>query len=133
MAPLPDHSRLTPPTVAVGTALAGGPPHGSQRAELPHWAPASGIDVEASFGVGMQDMGRWEPLRRQATHALPGEAMALAAPPERRTPETHHLQPESAYRSAVAGHCVVAQVPAHHAAKPAPLCGRMVQCRRRSS
>ena len=29
-------------TVAVGTALAGGPPHRSQRAELPHWAPASG-------------------------------------------------------------------------------------------
>ena len=28
--------------VAVGTALAGGPPHRSQRAELPHWAPASG-------------------------------------------------------------------------------------------
>jgi hypothetical protein len=26
--------------VAVGTALAGGPPHRSQRAGLPHWAPA---------------------------------------------------------------------------------------------
>ena len=30
------------PFVAVGTALAGGPPHRSQRAELPHWAPALG-------------------------------------------------------------------------------------------
>ena len=30
------------PTVAVGTALSGGPPHRSQRAELPHWAPRSG-------------------------------------------------------------------------------------------
>ena len=28
--------------VAVGTALSGGPPHRSQRAELPHWAPRSG-------------------------------------------------------------------------------------------
>jgi len=28
--------------VAVGTALAGGPPHRSQRAGLPHWAPTSG-------------------------------------------------------------------------------------------
>ena len=28
--------------VAVGTALTGGPPHRSQRAGLPHWAPASG-------------------------------------------------------------------------------------------
>ena len=30
------------PVVAVGTALSGGPPHRSQRAELPHWAPRSG-------------------------------------------------------------------------------------------
>ena len=28
--------------VAVGTALAGGPPRRSQRAELPHWAPTMG-------------------------------------------------------------------------------------------
>ena len=32
-------------TVAVGTALAGHPPHGSQRAELPHWALTSGVDA----------------------------------------------------------------------------------------
>src|SRR5215471_17261255 len=31
----------TPP-VAVGTALTGGPPHRSQRAGLPHWAPTLG-------------------------------------------------------------------------------------------
>jgi hypothetical protein len=34
-------------SVAVGTALrrkgAGRPPHGSQRAELPHWAPTLGL------------------------------------------------------------------------------------------
>ena len=29
--------------VAVGTALAGGPPHRSQRAGLPHWAPTLGV------------------------------------------------------------------------------------------
>src|SRR5205809_13256 len=28
--------------IAVGTALAGGPPHRSQRALLTHWAPALG-------------------------------------------------------------------------------------------
>src|SRR6187397_2600605 len=33
--------------VAVGTALEGGPPHRSQRAGLPHWAPASGSDGQA--------------------------------------------------------------------------------------
>ena len=29
--------------IAVGTALAGGPPRRSQRAGLPHWAPAMSI------------------------------------------------------------------------------------------
>lgn len=32
--------------IAVGTAVAGGPPHRSQRAGLPHWAPALGSGVE---------------------------------------------------------------------------------------
>jgi hypothetical protein len=45
------------PSVAVGTALAGGPPHRSQRAELPHWAPASGTNVEARVGEGMHRAG----------------------------------------------------------------------------
>jgi len=43
--------------IAVGTALAGGPPHRSQRAGLPHWAPALGGGGEAHFGVGMLDPG----------------------------------------------------------------------------
>jgi len=44
--------------IAVGTALAGGPPHRSQRAGLPHWAPASGTSVEAHLRIGMPDTGR---------------------------------------------------------------------------
>ncbi len=31
--------------VAVGMALTDHPPHRSQRAELPHWAPASGTNA----------------------------------------------------------------------------------------
>ena len=38
------------PRIAVGTALTSGPPRRSQRAELPHWAPASGSGVEAHGG-----------------------------------------------------------------------------------
>jgi DNA replication protein DnaC len=45
--------------IAVGTALADGPPHRSQRAGLPHWAPASGSGVEAHAGEGMPGTGRW--------------------------------------------------------------------------
>ena len=40
-------------TVAVGTPVARRPPRRSQRAELPHWAPTSGGDAQALFGIGM--------------------------------------------------------------------------------
>src|SRR5579859_887267 len=52
--------RLINERVAVGTALAGGPPRRSQRAELPHWAPTlgawrrsapAGMDVRSGSGV----------------------------------------------------------------------------------
>ena len=69
--------------MAVGTALSGGPPHRSQRAELPHWAPASGTNVEAHLGIGVQDASRGKPSSGEALHPLPGEAVALAAAPER--------------------------------------------------
>ena len=45
--------------IAVGTTLTGGPPHRSQRAELPHWAPASGAGVESHLGKRMLRMGGW--------------------------------------------------------------------------
>jgi transketolase len=45
--------------VAVGTALTGGPPHRSQRAGLPHWAPTSGVGVKAHTGPGMRDADGW--------------------------------------------------------------------------
>jgi hypothetical protein len=41
--------------VAVGTALSGGPPRGSQRARLTHWALALDSGVEASVWPGVQD------------------------------------------------------------------------------
>ncbi|HWR47852.1 MAG TPA: hypothetical protein VN327_09630 [Pseudonocardiaceae bacterium] len=49
----------SPLGIAVGTALAGGPPRRSQRAELPHWAPASGTGVKARFGEGVHHAGGW--------------------------------------------------------------------------
>ena len=38
-----DSLNLVISKVAVGTTLSCGPPHRSQRAELPHWAPTSGV------------------------------------------------------------------------------------------
>jgi hypothetical protein len=37
--------------VAVGTAIAGGPPRRSQRAGLPHWAPVMGIWRRTALGA----------------------------------------------------------------------------------
>jgi hypothetical protein len=51
--PVPSTWRAT--RIAVGTALADGPPHRSQRAGLPHWAPALGAGVEAHLRIGMHD------------------------------------------------------------------------------
>jgi hypothetical protein len=48
-----------PLLIAVGTAVAGGPPRRSQRAELPHWAPALGSGVEPRVGEWMPQAGGW--------------------------------------------------------------------------
>ena len=43
--------------ITVGTALAGGPPCRSQRAGLPHWAPASDTSVKARLGERVHHTG----------------------------------------------------------------------------
>ena len=56
----------------MGTALAGGPPIKSQRAGLPHWAPASGTSVDSEM-LGHQpraELGR-TCRSRPRTAALP--------------------------------------------------------------
>src|SRR6266511_4669519 len=107
--------------VAVGTALAGGPPHRSQRAGLPHWAPASGGGVKAHLGVGVQDAGRWEPSLSETVGALPGPVVALAATPKRPAPVPGHLVPEGLDRPGVARHGVVGEVSSHHTGQPGAL------------
>ena len=67
--------------VAVGTALAGGPPHRSQRALLAHWAPTLGTGVEPDVRPGMRDAGGREPPCFEPAHPLPGHPVALAAAP----------------------------------------------------
>src|SRR6266536_904386 len=74
---LPPHRR----SIAVGTAVAGGPPRRSQRALLTHWAPALGAGVESRVRPGMHRSGWWEPSGGEAVHALPAQAGALAAAP----------------------------------------------------
>src|SRR5215831_3137878 len=118
---MPGNSRVIHASVAVGTALAGGPPHRSQRAALPHWAPASGGGVEARFGIGVQDAGGWEPPLSEAVYALPGQAVALAAAPKRLAPVPDHLVPEGLDRPGVAWHGVEGEVSPYHTGQPGAL------------
>ena len=67
----PADRKIVAPRVAVGTALAGGPPHRSRRAELPHRAPALGLNAQALVGIGMQDTRQGQPAIRQGIRPLP--------------------------------------------------------------
>src|SRR5450755_2588009 len=107
--------------IAVGTALAGGPPRRSQRALLAHWAPASGTGVESDVRPGMRDAGGREPPCFEPAHPLPGHPVALAAAPKRPVPVPRDLFSECRHCVDVAGNRVVGGVPAHHAAQPLSL------------
>src|SRR5450759_1896100 len=69
---------------AVGTALSGGPPHRSQRAELPHWAPGSGPAsdwAKPSPAHTIQRMGRTK--SGPVSGARLSDPVPLARPPFR--------------------------------------------------
>ena len=72
--------------VAVGTALSGGPPRRSQRAELPHWAPTLGDDAQAVFRIRMADTGRWDVQLGKSGHSGLEPTGPLATPPKRTEP-----------------------------------------------
>ena len=57
--------------VAVGTALASGPPHRSRRALLTHRALALDADAEAFGGPGMLDAGGRDPADGEPLHPVP--------------------------------------------------------------
>ena len=102
--------------VAVGTALAGGPPHRTRRAELPHRALALGNNAQALHRIGVMELGFREPPLRNLVHLLPGGAMALTAPPQRaalqpNVPITKHAQHDQIARDPV-----VTVMPAHDTA-----------------
>jgi len=91
-----------------GPPLAGGLPHRSQRAGLPHWA--------LTLGLG-------QPAGGDAVHPGPGEPGFLATAPERLVPVPGDLGAEGVHRVVVAGPGVAGLVPAYHADQPFALVG----------
>ena len=65
--------------VAVGTALAGGPPHRSEREELPHSALILDLNGHALIWIGMFHAGSGKPSLHVSFHSRPGDAPFLTA------------------------------------------------------
>src|SRR5712691_5995174 len=98
--------------------IAHNPPHGSQRAGLPHWALASGDNAKSPQGIGMANAWRRQPAPNEPPHPLPGDTGGLAPSPERAVPESPNLETEREQRRPIHGHPVVPQMPLHDRAQP---------------
>ena len=100
--------------VAVGTAIARRPPHRSQRAALPHWAPTLGHDAEAHVGEWMSQARGWQRVIDQAFHSLPCQSAGLAPPPQRTAPVPGDMVVERIDRPTVGWNGEVVEVAVHH-------------------
>jgi hypothetical protein len=87
--------------VAVGAQIALHPPHRSQRAELPHWAPALGSDVQAEDRQWMEHFRRRNPVPHKACHPGPVQSVALAPAAKRLEPQADKAMPEGCELPAV--------------------------------
>ncbi len=81
----------------------------------------------------MKDLRLGEPIVHQLLHALPGEAILLAAPPKRASPEIGHFVPERSNCPAVCGNREVGEMPVNDLPQPFPLFRDWTVHRRRSS
>ena len=94
------------------------PLHGSQRAQLTHWALASGHNAKSPQRIGVTDTGRRNPMVDQSLHPLPGHLGFLAASSKRPPPVPDHSITEKRQRRAVHWHAVVLAVPSNHRRQP---------------
>ena len=82
---------VLPYGVAVGTALAGGPPRRSQRARLTHWAPALGNGVKA---LSAASRTRSSALGAPCPALRPGRVLLAAFPSADPLPSTTSAPPQ---------------------------------------
>ncbi len=99
---------------APTNALAKHPPHRSQRAELPHWAPTLGNDVKALPGTGVADPGVRKPAHGVTVHPFPIQSRLLAASTQCVTTETGDLVSVEGHRTAITWDSVVLIVTLQH-------------------
>ena len=110
-------------SVAVGTALASGPPHRSVQAGLLHTALTSDEGGKPLFRPGMENAGRGEPGIGDEGHAIPGEPGFLTSTAEGSVPQPRALGPKSPQCLPVTRKGVVREVTSNDRLKPDPLLG----------
>ena len=66
--------------IPVGTPVTRRPPDRSQRAGLPHWAPALGKNAQALIRIRMSDFRNRKPTFFKAAHPIPIQARFLTSP-----------------------------------------------------
>src|SRR5438128_9934656 len=100
-------------SVAVGTALTGGPPHRSVREGLPHTALTSGsCDGQPLVGIWMQYPRGREPVANQPCHVLTTSATKfLTAPSQNDKPDADHLDAEPAQTKADSRDSMIVEPP----------------------
>src|SRR6266542_2255931 len=110
------HAGLSRRIVAVGTALASGPPHGSVREGLPHTALTSGsCDDQPLVGIWMQYPCGREPVANQPRHVLPTSTTKfLTASSQHAKPDAAHLVSEPAKTKAVTRYRMIVEPPPNH-------------------
>src|SRR5438093_2178932 len=103
-------------SVAVGTALASGPPHGSVREGLPHTALTSGsCDDQPLVGIWMQYPCGREPVANQPRHVLPTSTTKfLTSSSQHAKPDAAHLVADPAQTKAVTRYRMIVEPPPNH-------------------
>jgi len=94
------------------------PLHGSQRAELPHWALTSGNDAKSPQGIGVAYASGWQPALNEPLHSFPGDSTVLTSPSEDVMPVADDLETKNEQGMAVHGHSVILDVPSNNRAEP---------------
>jgi uncharacterized membrane protein len=107
--------------VAVGTALASGPPHRSVLARLAHTAPTSDKDVEALFRPRMQNTGGRQPFFCELFHTVPRETALLASTAQGLIPQPRALSSKGTQCGPVSRDGMVGKVSPNHRGEPVAL------------
>jgi hypothetical protein len=93
-------------SIPVGTPVTRCPPDRSQRAELPHWAPALGNDAHSLLRIRVSNIRIWKVTFNNAGHPVPINPELLASAPKRFEPKAPYIVTKGVHGSAISGDTV---------------------------